>query len=1008
MTNTLFSYRGKEGLKKSGAKLNWTKELIAEYVKCRDDVVYFAEHYFKIVVEKGFELIKLRDYQIEMLKSMQENRFSLFCCARQSGKTEVFRIFITHYILFNEYKTVAILANKAETAREILSKLQLSYQNLPIWLQLAVKDFNKGTFTLENNSRIIATSTSKNSARGFTAHCVILDEAAFIENFDEFYSAVYPVISAGVETKIIMVSCVADDTYIFTDKGIKQVRDFIDKSKPENPNIGYEIENYSVEGKSGINHGNIMVNSGKAPTKIIISKSSEIECSYNHKLWACKNGIFDWFKSEELEEGDYISVKYGMNLWGNNDLIEFKNKNKKIWRDINYFQYPEKIDKNLSYFLGLYLAKGYTDSKRGRTIITCGDDISESITNIGLTFTKHDKVHYNISSKYFTEFLETLGFDTSKKAKEKTLPSKIMELSEYNICNFLSGYFDGDGCITQKGRITLTSTSVKMIKQIRMLLLNLGIRTQLYNRFTVPSKKVRVSSHVWILEICSYEDIKLFSEKIGFRLKRKSDRFIFNKPPSKNITKDIIPWGREYFKNKGFEIKETSDLKRIPHISRKKCLEIENLRQFDSILDEKICWEKIKKIENSENYVYDFSLNDIENDSWCHSVLYNGIVGHQTPNSLNHFYDFWQGAQAGTNGFNPIFVPWYRVPGRDEKWKKQTLEGINNDLEKFAVEFECSFIGSSSTLISGHKLKQLITMYKQPLVKDDNLKLNMYERPIGELVRMNDNVKEVLPPHKYFLIADVSRGKGSDYSAFSVIDCTELPYKQVCTFRDNEISPADYAEIIYKTATIYNAANVLVEINDIGEQIGYMLMMEFGYENVLCTETSSTKGKRITFGGKKADKGIRTTKFVKALGCSFLKLLIEQDKILIYDQETVNELTTFSKKKLSYEAEHGKHDDLVMGLVLFAWLTDQNYFKEFTEINTIMSFRENNEEDINNKLTPFGFIHGILGPPKKYKEYYEIHNMNIPFREFVEEVEIGRREIFDNVVWEYAEYNPRY
>jgi hypothetical protein len=188
-----------------------------------------------------------------------------------------------------------------------------------------------------------------------------------------------------------------------------------------------------------------------------------------------------------------------------------------------------------------------------------------------------------------------------------------------------------------------------------------------------------------------------------------------------------------------------------------------------------------------------------------------------------------------------------------------------------------------------------------------------------------------------------------------------MPYQQVCVFRSNEVTPADYASIIYRTARAHNDASVLVEINDIGEQVSHALLYDLNYENILYTENAGRSGKRITagFGGAgkgSTDKGIKTTKVVKSVGCSLLKLLIEQGQMIINDHETVNELTTFSKKGVSYEAETGKHDDLVMCLVIFAWLSDQTYFKELTDINTIQKLRDKTEEDIAEELCAFDFF----------------------------------------------------
>lgn len=256
------------------------------------------------------------------------------------------------------------------------------------------------------------------------------------------------------------------------------------------------------------------------------------------------------------------------------------------------------------------------------------------------------------------------------------------------------------------------------------------------------------------------------------------------------------------------------------------------------------------------------------------------------------------------------------------------------------LSHNCEYLGSSGTLIAGWKLKELV--HQPPLVQKEGL--IQYFKPEKD--------------HVYAMVCDVSRGKGLDYSAFQLIDVTKMPYNQVCVYRNNAVTPVDYADTIYRIATVYNNAAVLVEINDIGEQVSHSLHYDFGYENVLYTENAGRSGKQITagFGGKTADKGIRTTKVVKSIGCSMLKLLIEQNQFIVNDFNTISELSTFSKKGNSYESESGKHDDLVMCLVLFSWLSEQQYFKDFTNINTLVALRDKNDEELEQDLSPFGFV----------------------------------------------------
>jgi len=538
-----FTYRGNVNLKRPGTKIAWTNEMISEWMKCKEDIFYFIEKYYKIVTEDGLVTMIPRDYQVELIESMRDNRFTLAVMSRQCGKSEACRAFLLHYILFNDFKTVAIVADKAPTALEILSKLQLSYQNLPMWLQHGIIEFNKGSFVLENNSRIIATATSDNSLRGFTIHVLMVDEAAHVEHWDDFYSAIRPTISAGKETKIVLIS---------------------------------------------------------------------------------------------------------------------------------------------------------------------------------------------------------------------------------------------------------------------------------------------------------------------------------------------------------------------------------------------------------------------------------------TPRGMNHFYNFYAGSSIGSwknkNGFHGIFVPWWHVPGRDENWASTELASMNFDQERFDREYACTFVGSSGTLISGptlRKLKEEIEKIEPKSIFDDGL-LRMYDYPVKEELSYDEISRQQImkvKPHIYAITADVSRGKKLDYSGFSVFDITEKPFVQVATYRNNEITPADYSDVIHKIATLYNNAYVLCEINDIGEQVGTDLMENKEYEMVICSKGNGRAGKAFSLGGVKVDKGLRTTIASKKSGCLLLKLLIEQDKLKINDAWTLNELLTFVKQKNnSYAAEEGKHDDMVMTLVLFAYFSDSKFFEELVEQNTISTISERNLDDMVKNLLPFGYI----------------------------------------------------
>jgi hypothetical protein len=510
------SYNGNSNLKRKGTPIEFSNDMVSEYLKCASDPIYFAEKYIQIVhVDHGLIPIKMYDYQKEIALAITNNRRVTVNTSRQAGKTTTAVAIILHYVLFNDYKTVALLANKGDAAREILDRIKIAYEALPKWVQQGVIEWNKGSVEFENGCKVIAGSTSSSAIRGKSISFLYIDETAFVENWDEFFASVFPTISSGNTTKILFTS---------------------------------------------------------------------------------------------------------------------------------------------------------------------------------------------------------------------------------------------------------------------------------------------------------------------------------------------------------------------------------------------------------------------------------------TPNGLNHFYKTCEGAKNKTNGYIYIEVPWQRVPGRDEKWKKETLEGMDFDMQKFSQEFEGNFLGSSGTLIEGSKLKNLIS--RNPVGQTQFMKV--YEQPQKD--------------HVYACIVDVSRGKGLDYSAFHIIDVTSMPYIQACIYRDNTITPIDYAEIIYRTIKRYNDAYTLVEVNDIGEQVAEVLHYEFEVETLMFTESAGRSGKRISTGfSRNSDKGVRTTKSVKSVGCNMLKMLIEQDQLIINDFQTINELSTFSRRGVSYEAESGCHDDLVMGLVLFAWMTDQLFFREITDINTLDKLRSRNEEELMESLLPIGF-----------------------------------------------------
>jgi hypothetical protein len=512
------TYLGNPNLKRANVQQEWTKKQLFEYKRCMEDPLYFIQNYVKIVsLDEGLVPFKMYPFQKEMVGTFHSNRFTICKLPRQSGKSTVMVSYLLHYALFNPSVNIAILANKAATARDLLSRLQLAYEHLPHWLQQGVMSWNKGSLELENGSKILASSTSASAVRGGSYNIIFLDEFAYVPSnvAEQFFSSVYPTISSGKSTKVMIVS---------------------------------------------------------------------------------------------------------------------------------------------------------------------------------------------------------------------------------------------------------------------------------------------------------------------------------------------------------------------------------------------------------------------------------------TPHGMNMFYKIWTDAEEKRNSYIPIEVHWSEVPGRDEKWKKETI--ANTSEQQFNTEFECEFLGSIDTLISPSKLRVLT--YKTPI--QSNAGVDIYELPQQE--------------HTYLITADVARGTSKDYSAFIVFDVSSVPYRIVAKFRDNEIKPLLFPQKIHQIAKVYNTAFVLVEVNDIGEQVANAMHYDMEYDNMIMASMRGRAGQILGggFSGGRAQLGVRTTKAVKSIGCSNLKQLVEDNKIVIEDFDTINELSTFIVKGSSFEADDGCNDDMVACLFIFGWCTDQTYFKELTNNDIREQMYKENQDQLEQDMAPFGFV----------------------------------------------------
>ena len=328
------------------------------------------------------------------------------------------------------------------------------------------------------------------------------------------------------------------------------------------------------------------------------------------------------------------------------------------------------------------------------------------------------------------------------------------------------------------------------------------------------------------------------------------------------------------------------------------------------------------------------------------------IVMTSTPLGYNHYWRLWSEAENGTNGFVPIRVTWQEHPKRDQKWADDQLVALGSML-KFNQEVECAFRGSSDTLIDAGIISRLFG--KPPIFSKDGL--DIYEKPIKA------NKEQKVKDHAYVMVVDTGKGLGGDYSAFSLIDISEVPYKLVGKYRNNKIAPMLFPSVIHKVATDYNMAYVLFEINA-SEQVPHIMYYELEYENVLFV-TRGKKGQEVSagFAGTTLHMGVNTDKKTKRIGCNNIKSIVEEGKLHIFDTDVIAEMSTFIQIKDSYGADDGYHDDLMMTLVLFGWLTTQSYFRDLGDIDLRKAMYQSRMDAIEEEQLPTGwFSNGIETP----------------------------------------------
>jgi intein/homing endonuclease len=565
------------------------------------------------------------------------------------------------------------------------------------------------------------------------SNCVFCDEFGFVPNGiqEQFMTSVYPTISASKDSKLIITSCVTKETYVLTDKGYTQMKHLI---KDDLVKKSYYVPEYKVCGMNGFNTGNIIVNNGKTKIRKIYTNLGETHCTLNHKFYACHNGVYGWFESSQLEPGDHIATRYNNQVFGNDDSV-----------DSTIF---DKVTTDLAYFVGIYSGGGHITDERFITIIkrysseTFDLDSYEQVLqdlNVDYDF---DGIHYVIDSPELVHILNQFkSYNPNKyENSDNGLTQKTMGWSKENQIALLQGLFDSMGLFNYKQRKTIPgdvyifSTNEDLVEQIHYLLMNLGIlsylRTPVWerNRWRYHTdRKMRYMPRS-LVYIANYTVVH-FYDLIGFRMTHKQqwERFYINYRNNR-IKYDVIPYMIPFLqkhinqdqKKKIFSARRLmGDNVIAKHLSRANMLrkkdillgfDIPQVTEFvNAYVQPDLVWSKISKIiDGREDYVYDFSLPDIKNDKFCHSVLYNGHVGHNTPHGLNLFYKIFMDAKRGSNQYVPVEITWDMIPGRDEQFKKNTI--ANTSLRQWQQEFECLHYSTIVRIIDLEGVERDITL----------------------------------------------------------------------------------------------------------------------------------------------------------------------------------------------------------------------------------------------------------------------------------------------------------
>lgn len=945
---------------------------VSEIRRCSKDPAYFSKNYVYIKhKDKGSIKFNLWDFQEETLKAFQNNNMNIILKSRQLGITELMSLYILWFTLFQRDKNVVIVSKNRRQAAQIIKRIKYAYKKLPSWLKVSkmISD-NVHTIEFENDSIIFADATTETAGRGEACSLFVVDEAAFIPEFEEMWSSVYP-----------SINCVAGNTLILTDKGFKKIEDILPKNKISGDYFEF-IENvWTKEGFNKTSHG--YISSETDVLRIKTKHGLELDLTKDHSLYCLLETFPEMVKGSNLRVGDHLRIDSSMNIFGKETEMN-----------------GVKITKDFAYIMGGIIAEGWVSGNigNGNAVIVSNSDneFRDMFLNNSVIKQFHaqkDSIKLISCSRELCALLQYLGFNKSWKCYDKEIPHKIFEWNKELLCNFLAGMYDGDGCVTSAG-IVYTTTSKELSKQLHILLLNLGFHPRRQFRSKellfesnknriLPTGKTQQIFHDAYNIVITQSEGELFRKLIPIKIKRKKenlnniislnkqDNFRHLTIPASKLKEKILYICKEHNKTKAWfraqglrldKVFDNNPSRKITQrwLRRFKQILVENSifnKEYDTFFDEflnyECMWDPIISIERGSAVTYDFTVPN------THTFLQNGIIGSNSGGSciigstplgaVGQFYELYQNAPL--NGFNSIKLDWFCHPERDEEWYEQTKRSMSP--KKFSREYLCSFLLSGDTVVDGEDI-----IRHEKSVRD----------PIEEL-GPERNVwvwKPYVPSHRYLASSDVARGDGEDYSTFVVIDADTL---EIVAEYKGKIKVNKFAELLAYIGYQYGTCLVVVENNTFGLAV-LVKLIELKYPIIYGEERG---GKILSDGFVNWDlddaiPGFRTDMSSRVLSVDKLEESFRLDKVITYSKRMIDELRNFIYENGKPQARKGANDDLVIALSIGLFVCSYVFGTRDSDIETTKHLLENirrTEYAINYKTTQEG---GFKSEDNIYRE----------------------------------------